>query len=75
MLNFFYQGFPLHMNLAVGPSTTQRVDTKSIQVLQENQKHLKKVKYVCMVNALVYQKCEQKYKTDYMKLRYKFWEY
>lgn len=25
--------------------------------------------------TLVYQKCEQKYKTDYMKLRYKFWEY
>lgn len=75
MLIFFYQGFPLHMNLAVGPSTTQRVDTKSIQILQENQKHLKKVKYVCMANALVYQKCEQKYKTDYMKLRYKFWEY
>lgn len=39
------------MNLAVGPSTTQRVDTKSIQILQENQKHLKKVKYVCMVNS------------------------
>lgn len=36
------RGFPLHMNLAVGPSTTQRVDTKSIQILQENQKHLKK---------------------------------
>lgn len=41
------------MNLAVGPSTTQRVDTKSIQILQENQKHLKKVKYryVCMVDS------------------------
>lgn len=63
------------MNLAVGASTAQRVDTKSIQILQENQKHLKKVKYVCMVNALMYQCCVEKYKTNCMKLRYKFGKY
>ena len=34
------------MNLAVGPSNVQFGDTKSIKILQENEKQLKKVSQI-----------------------------
>ncbi|XP_061164714.1 suppressor APC domain-containing protein 2-like [Saccostrea echinata] len=36
------RGFPLHMNLAVGPSSALREDTTSMKTLQDDQKQLRK---------------------------------